>query len=109
VIRNCAVLVAAREDVLDAGVRVAGQEQPSSLYRGVAYISAPARSWQQAAAFEGAMDALVLIHTNSNLSSAAVVHVSGHNLAGEYEVVAARASGNEQSLTLRKRAVQRAD
>ena len=106
-IRNCTVLVLRREDTLDAGVRVQGQGMDSMLYRGVAYISAPARGWQQASALEGVLDATLMIHSSDDLASAAVVQLTNKRGSSEYEVLAARVTGNEHTLTLRKRAVTR--
>ncbi|NJK43223.1 MAG: hypothetical protein HC933_02215 [Pleurocapsa sp. SU_196_0] len=70
------------------------------LYAGPANVSAPSRSWQQAAALEGEYDATVMIHSAADLTRAASVAITRHPMAGEYKVVSNRISKHDWSLAL---------
>lgn len=101
---NCRVTVYQDTDTLSAGQRVAGAEVPAELYSGPAYLSAPSRSWQQAAAFEGHISGVLHIHSAKALRSALRVEVLEHPDAGTYYVADAALSGRAQwRLTLERR------
>lgn len=100
---NCVVQIERLDETLDSGQRVAAQDVTEVLLLGPAYISSPKRNWQQAAAFEGLLDASLMVHTAIDLKQAARVLVSRHAMAGEYDVQGVSTTDSNWRLELKRR------
>lgn len=106
---NCVAALYQDTDTLDAGQRVAGEDQATLLASGPAYLSAPARAWEQAAALEGMIAGTLHLVSSRDLSSATRVEVQRHTLAGTYRVTSASPSGSQWRVTLSRRPLLEAD
>ena len=100
---NCTVKIYRDDDTLDGGQRVAGAELSTELLGAPAYLSAPQRGWERAAAIEGILSGVLSVHTAVNLNSATRAELANHAMAGSWQVADVALSGFVWRLTLQRR------
>jgi len=87
------------EQVLEAGHTAS--ENSTLLYEGPAHLASPRRPWERAAALEGLFDAILHVHTATNLLVADWVVVE----TDRWRVVAIGKSSTNWRLDLKRREV----
>lgn len=98
--KNCFVKIYNVEDGLEAGERLeaSANRVDSLLYDGPAFLGAPRRGMQEAAALEGLLGANLSVHTRVDLSAAKQVQVSKHSAKnGKWFVVSESVKGDGAS------------
>lgn len=100
---NCTCNVYATTAMLSAGQRTG--DQRTLLYSGPAYLAAPRRSWEKAAALEGILAGSLHIHTRADLSSARLIEIENNLQAGTWDVTAAGvgSAGTQWTIPLERR------